>query len=401
MIVALQLPRFELTVAAGRDAQLQAPLALAPEAGREPVVGEVSAAAEAFGVRGGMRLGEALARCPGLRLVAPDPAGVADAHDRLLTALEGIGASVESGRPGLAFFDAHTLRHVHGGFDGVVGEARRAARRPARIGAAPTRFAALAAAARARPRRVEIFAEKGLRGALAGLPVALLGELAAGRPEDADVRLATLVEPLERLGIRTLGDLAKLPRAATADRFGTTGLRARDLALGRDTPLRPRAPVERLEERLELPEAASGPQLEQGLGLLIDRLLARRERRGRALRSAVISARLVEGGTWRERMVFREPLADARRMRLVLAPRLATLPAPAEVLKLRAEGFGPPAGAQGALLTEPATARAARLREAIRQTRAAAGPEAALRVLAVDPDSRVPERRLVLAPWET
>ena len=110
---------------------------------------------------------------------------------------------------------------------------------------------------------------------------------------------------------------------------------------------------------------------------------------------------LVEGGTWRERMTFREPLADAKRMHLVLAPKLATLPAPADVLRLRAEGFGPPAGAQGALLTEPATARAGRLREAIRQARAAAGPEAALRVLEVDPGSRVPERRLVLAPWET
>ena len=44
--------------------------------------------------------------------------------------------------------------------------------------------------------------------------------------------------------------------------------------------------------------------------------------------------------------------------------------------------------------------RAARLREAVRQARAAAGPDAALRILAVDPDSRVPERRLVLAPWD-
>jgi protein ImuB len=41
-----------------------------------------------------------------------------------------------------------------------------------------------------------------------------------------------------------------------------------------------------------------------------------------------------------------------------------------------------------------------RLREAIRQVRAAAGPGAALRILAVDPDSRVPERRAVLTPFE-
>src|SRR3954447_10978064 len=103
VIVCLQVPRFALTVAAGRESQLSAPLALAPEAGREPVVGEVSAAAEAYGVQAGMRLGEPLARCPGLRLIPPDPAGVGDAHDRLVVALEGIGAAVESGRPGLAF----------------------------------------------------------------------------------------------------------------------------------------------------------------------------------------------------------------------------------------------------------------------------------------------------------
>jgi protein ImuB len=185
-----------------------------------------------------------------------------------------------------------------------------------------------------------------------------------------------------------------------ADRFGEAGVVARELARGRDVPLRPRGAFERLEESLELPESGSGEQLERALGLLIDRLLARRERRGRTLRSVVLSAKLVEGGTWHERLTFREALSDPRRMRLALAPRLATLPAPADVLRLRAEGFGPPAGDQRSLLSEPAAVRMARLREAVRQTRAVAGPDAALRVLEVDPDSRVPERRLVLAPWD-
>ena len=157
---------------------------------------------------------------------------------------------------------------------------------------------------------------------------------------------------------------------------------------------------ERLEERLELPESASGMQLERALGLLIDRMLARRERRGRTMRAAVLSAKLVEGGTWRARVTFREALADPRRMRLVLVPRLAELPAPAEALRLRAEGLGPPAGEQRSLLAQPAAVRAARLREAVRQARSVAGPDAALRILAVDPDSRVPERRLALTPWE-
>lgn len=400
MIVCVLLPRFELAVAAGgREALLGEPAALAPEPGREQMIGEVSLAAEAFGVRRGMRLGEALARCPRLALLPPDPMGVADAWDAAIERLEGIGAAVESTRPGLACFDAHGLVRLHGGgLEGVLEAARTALRAPSRssgapamvprLGAGPTRFLAVAAASRARARRPEIVAGS---DELAREPVVLL----ALRDE-----VAALPEPLERLGILTLGDLAALPRAALADRFGAPGLLAHDLVRGRDTPLRPRLPGERLEETLELPESGSGEQLERALGMLIDRLLARRERRARTLRAVVISARLVEGGTWRVRVVFREALADAARMRLALGGHLAKLPAPAEVLRLAAERFGPPHPAGRALFDDDLAQRRARLREAVRQARAAAGPDAALRVLEVDSGSRVPERRAVLAPFE-
>jgi protein ImuB len=340
-----------------------------------------------------MRLGEALARCPRLALIPPDPAGVARAWERALVALEGIGAAVEPERPGLACFDAGALRALYGGLEGTIAAVRRALPWPARVGAGPTRFCALAAAARARPRRAEVVPGAGAdaaRAYLAGLPVGLLR---------ARERLAHLPEPLERLGVRTLGELAALPRAAVADRFGTTGLIAHDLAHGLDGPLVPRSPSETLAEELELPEAVSGPQLERALDLLVGRLLARRERRGRTIRAAVLSAVLVEGGTWRERAVFREALADPVRMRLVLGPRLALLPAPAEALGLAVERFGPPAADQRPLLEEADAARDARLREAVRQARAAAGADAALRVLPVDPHSRVPERRAVLTPY--
>ena len=392
MIVCVHIPRFELAVAAGgRQVLAAGPVALAPEHGREQLIGEASAAAEAHGVKAGVRLGEALARCPTLQLVTPDPAKVADEWERLQIALENVGAAIESDRPGLAFFDAHGLRNLHGGsVEGVIAAARRALGTPARLGAAPSRFAALAAASKARLRRPEIAPAK-LAPYLAPFPVDLLCLRA---------ETAALPETLERFGVRTLGELAALSRAALADRFGTAGPLARDLARGKDSPLKPRRAAENLEERLELPESASGQQLERALGLLIDRLLARRERRGRPLRAAVLGAKLVEGGSWRARVTFREALADPRRMRLVLAPRLNELPAPADALRLRAEGFGPPTGDQRTLLAEPAQLRAARLREAVRQARAAAGPEAALRILPVDPDSRVPERRLALTPWD-
>jgi protein ImuB len=307
----------------------------------------------------------------------------------VLTRLEGVGAAVESGRPGIACFEARGLRRLHGGsLDGVVRATRAALRHPARIGAGSSRFCAVVAAEQARARRAEIVEDA--RG-LAPAPVALLR-----RCEPT----AHLPELLERLGIATLGELAALPRGAVADRFGPAGLHAHDLAHGRDTPLVPRVAGERLEEALELEESASGAQLGRALELLLDRLLARRERRGRTVRVAVLSATLVEGGTWRERVVFREPLADAARMGLALGQRLALLPAPAEALRLTAERLGPPHAGDRALFDDGAVQRRARLGEAVRQARATAGPEAALRVLAVDPDSRVPERRIVLTPFE-
>jgi protein ImuB len=219
------------------------------------------------------------------------------------------------------------------------------------------------------------------------------------RPE-----LQALPEVLERLGIRTLGELAALPSRAVAERFGHPGLLALDLSRGRDTPLEPRRPFEPVVERLDLPEAASGQQLERTLELLIARVLARRERRGRSLRSVALSARFVAGGTWRTAVTLRQASADPARIRLVLAQKLAELPAPSESLALEIEAFGPPAHDQGNLVDEAAgftamPSRRARLGEAVRQARQAAGADAALRVLDLDPDSRIPERRAVLAPY--
>ena len=394
-IACALIPRFQLNVATSeRSELLSEAVAVAPEPGGVQQVGEVSLRAEAFGVHPGMQLGEALARCPRLKLMPPDPAGVADQWERLLVRLESIGAEVEPERPGLACFDASGLLRLYGGGEGVLAAAKRALRVPARLGLAPSRFAAVAAATRAKVRRPVIVSgsRQHARRFLASLPVALL----RARPA-----LAELPEALERLGVSTLGELAELPHAAVADRFGNAGLLAHELASGGDVALNPRPASEFLREALDLPEAASGSQLEQGLGLLIDRLLARRERRGRTVRAVVLSAALVEqGGTWREQVVFREALADPLRMRLAIAPRLALIPAPADSLRLSVQRFGPPASDQRVLLEDPAAQRRARLREAIRQARSAAGSDAALRVLEVDPESRFPERRAVLTPFE-
>src|SRR3954447_23476504 len=153
MVVCVLFSRFALVAALeGRRELMGEPVALAPEAGRRQVVGEVSPAAEAFGVVPGMRVGEALARCPELRLVPPDPDGVRSLWRRALDRLDRIGAAVESDREGEAFFEADGLRGVHGGGGGVLPAARRGGGRAAPSGLAPRGFSACGAALRARPR---------------------------------------------------------------------------------------------------------------------------------------------------------------------------------------------------------------------------------------------------------
>jgi protein ImuB len=400
MVVCILIPRFELSTAVGtRKELLRAPVALAPEADRDQVVGEVSGAAEAVGVHAGMRLGEALARCPALRLVTPDPESAAVAWESVLAALEGIGAAVEPVRPGEASFEAGGLRRLYGGgLEGVLARARRAIAVPARLGAGSSRFCAYAAASRARPGRAAKIVPAGTeRAFLAPLPVTLL----RARPEVVTrERSEDLCTILERLGVRTLGELAALDADSVSDRFGRRGVLARELALGRDTPLRPRPFRDELVERLDLPEAVSGPQLERTLELLIDRLLARPERRGRSLRKLRLGARFVEQGTWRREVAMREATVARERLRLALAPKLGELPAPIDQLSLGAAAFGPPLSDQLSLgPPDDSHERRKRLREALHQTRAAAGPESLLRVLEVDPGSRIPERRIVLTPF--
>ena len=181
MIVCVYLPRFELAVAAGarlevvRQTLTGRALAVAPLVGGEQRVGEVSGAAEARGVSAGMVLGEALARCPDLILVPGDPVQVAEVWEASLCALESIGAAVEPARPGLAYFDTDGLRGIHGTRERAIAAARAALARPARIGVAPTRFCALAAALAVRSRRPLVLDGGEARRWLAARPVALLG----------------------------------------------------------------------------------------------------------------------------------------------------------------------------------------------------------------------------------
>ena len=106
MLACVSIPGFALRAALRlRPGRARRPAALAPVPGTEPLLGPVTAAAEAAGVRPGMRLGEALATCPELVLVEQDPAAAEQAWEEILRMAANINADIivmgTHGRDGL------------------------------------------------------------------------------------------------------------------------------------------------------------------------------------------------------------------------------------------------------------------------------------------------------------
>jgi protein ImuB len=212
-----------------------APLALI-DAGQ---VFACSASARSEGVRRGIRLREAQARCPRLRVLDYDPALDIRAFEPVLEAIEETMPGAQVLRPGTCAVRARGPARYYGGEEeaalwlldaldalGIHGS---------RVGIADGPFTAEHAARSPQRQRICIVPEGGSADFLAGMPVGLLGEEA----------LATL---LRRLGIRTLGDFAQLEPRDVEARFGDTGARVHALACGLDSrPVVPRVVPEELD----------------------------------------------------------------------------------------------------------------------------------------------------------
>jgi protein ImuB len=391
MIACLVIPGFELRAALRERPRLQLePAALAPEPGGEALLGPVTAVADSVGVRPGMRLGEALATCPSLQLVDPDPAAAEEAWEGIVRRLEDAGFSVDSASPGCAYFETRGVERLYGGLELALKRALKAVGPgwDARVGAANRRFAALAAANVARAGQALVVSDERTREFLAPLPLTLV-------PMEARRR-----EELEELGVKKLGELAGLPGGAVAERLGPDGRRAWSLARGGSRgKVRGRRPAAELFETLEFPEAVGNElTLRRSLGVLLDRLLARPERGGRAPRKLALAGRLVGGGSWRRTVTLRDATADPARLRAALSPKLLDLPAPVVMLRLEALVLAESEGRQLELVRPEGAELRAHLTEGLRQVRAGTGSGSVCTVVEVAPWSRLPEQRALLVP---
>jgi protein ImuB len=200
-----------------------------------------SASARREGVKRGIRVREAQARCTGLVVLPHRPDVDNRVFEPVISEVERMAPGVQLLRPGSLAIRARGPARYYGGekpaalaLIGVLDELGFAG---ARAGIADGPFTAeQAARATGAARGAVLLVPEGASAAfLAPLPLAVFD-------------LPELAVLLQRLGIRTLGDFARLEPTDVRDRFGEPGARAHALSRGLDARLvSPRVPPRHLE----------------------------------------------------------------------------------------------------------------------------------------------------------
>jgi nucleotidyltransferase/DNA polymerase involved in DNA repair len=386
---------------------------LSPGEGVRRTVWQVSERAYEAGVRPGQLVSQAISLCPSLTLLEPDPAHYDAAVEAMLETLIELTPVVEpAGERGKVFLGMDGLGRLYGSPPNQVRRMLRALFRvfPAplvaatRAGMAPGTFGAWVAAVSSGPGEPVIVAEEELRGFLARRPVGAL-------PVEAE-----MVERLERLGVKTLGAMARFPEPALVAQFGQDGRDALAWATGRRVdPVRPWHRPRPIRVALDFPSPAGQVDLLHGaVDRLLERALSRPARRGRSVRTLRLTGRLEESGSWSVDAVLREPSADRERLAFLLRSRMQLTPPPraVESLALELVRFGPPASQEDLFGRDQESGREAAghtladgsvpasLRRAVRELKLRLGHSPLYRVVELDPWSRIPERRHALLSFD-
>jgi protein ImuB len=216
---------------------------------------------------------------------------------------------------------------------------------------AHSRHAALVLA-RARP-GLTIVPAGGEAQALAPLPLSLLDV----GPELEDV--------LHRWGLRTIGDVARLPAMGLAERFGPAGPRLVRLARGVDEGVLQRAaPPERLEMTLELDWPVDGLEpLAFLLGRVLEPLCEALAVRSCKAAALDVALGLVDGSVHARRLAPAAPSGEARTWRTLVLLDLEAHPPRDAILRLTARAEPTPARPAQFSLLDPALPSPERLAE--------------------------------------
>ncbi|AHI19226.1 MAG: Y-family DNA polymerase [Corynebacterium casei] len=221
-IAALWFPDWPIQAAQIEDSSLTGPIILV----RNHHVEVCNRAARAAGVKRGMRLRQAQAICSEATVVEANEDRDGALFTAIATSLDDVASSVEVLRPGLVIVDAGAASRFHGE-SAVEMLIDSVARRGVDSTAGVADEIATAIIAARDQEAGHVVARGASKDFLAVQPVSVLSaETALGVPSE-------LVQQFQQLGLRRLGDVAKLPLRQVVNRFGPPGARVHDIVTTR------------------------------------------------------------------------------------------------------------------------------------------------------------------------
>jgi DNA polymerase-4/protein ImuB len=207
-------------------------------------------------------------------------------------------------------------------------------------------------------------------------------------------------QKMHNFGIYTLGQLSKLSTGPLLSQFGTDGKKLYNLARGRDdTPLYPRLMIEAIEESLVLSSVTvSLEAILLALESLLVRVFTKISRIRLGIYELNVWTRTWNVEHWERTIRFKEPAIDIKTVTKRIKRILEDYPqqGPVEYVGLCITRLGYTRGRQGSLL--PKLRSQDHLLDDIRQLELRLGNTQIYKVQELEPWSRIPERRYVLAP---
>jgi len=260
--------------------------------GRPVIVGAgvvlaASYEAKAFGVRTPMPLGRARRLCPDALVVPPRMAAYSEASKAAYRVFDDMSPFVEGLSIDEAFLDVRGMRRIAGEPVEIAERLRRAVRErvglPITVGVARTKFLAKVASAVAKPDGLLIVPPDRELEFLNALPVESLWGVGA-----------VTAEKLRSRGIRTVGQLARVPEEALEAMLGRAqGRHLHALAHNRDPrPVNPRRRRRSIGSQRALGRSPKSPDEIDTVAIgLVERVTRRMQAAGRVGRTIVLRLR--------------------------------------------------------------------------------------------------------------
>lgn len=420
-VACLVIPHFQVEIELLARPELRGkPLVVGGGPDQKKTVLDCSPEAARYGIAPGMQLRQALARCHTAVFLEAQPTLYEDVNVRIYRALYALSPHIEVTRQGCFYVDltgvplpsqwerlGEGTGSTAGNEDQLLDHLTAAVTAASGIrpcaAVATGKFAAYAAALAPQSSLTLTLSHCAGRGNARIVPVDQVSTFVAGLSSDHLPVGEAVKRRLRLLGLKRLGQVAALPKAALQAEFGPVGRIMWELSNGVDGgTLQALLPPSQLVERISFDEPLiTTDGLLMGAQLLLARLGERLTAENRSCRGLRVRAELTSKRTWQKLVNLREPTSDVKRMLAALKPvfERQTWRAAVEELELLLWDVVPAGGTQPDLFAERNGARQ-RIDAALRHLKARYRPLPVYRVVQPEPDTRIAERRYALASYE-